>query len=179
MKINGRKIEGPCVEIVAFPRDGGDIVFKAQAVLDYSVFESLCPRPAPPKMRKRGSRTEVPDLEDKSFLTALEEWGRRRIDWMVLESLRATEGLEWETVDYNKPDTWKNYEEELKKSGFSPAEINILNNAALTANSLNETKLNEARDRFLRQQEEAPSNGLSQKDEHKIMPSGEPVNVSK
>ena len=40
-KIAGKTISGPNVETLVFPRSAGDIVLKAQAVLDYSDFESF------------------------------------------------------------------------------------------------------------------------------------------
>ena len=49
MKLAGRKIEGANVEYIVLPRgDGEPLVLKAQAILDYSPFDMLCPPPRPP-----------------------------------------------------------------------------------------------------------------------------------
>lgn len=176
MKLHGREIKAPCVEIVVIPRTDGDLVFKAQAVLDYKRFEQLCPKPKPPRIRRRGG-AEEDDLKDKGFLKQVEDYATKKNNFLFVESIRATEGLEWSTIDYEKPDTWGNYIDELKASGFCDNEVVRLQNAVLTANSLNEAKLEEALQRFLLQQEEHKNNGLSPKAEQSVTPSGEPVSA--
>jgi len=179
MKMSGRKIQGPNEEILVLPRPDGDLVFKAKAVLDYTVFDSLVPQPKPPKMRKRGVSELVEDNKDKNYLEELQNWSTKRMDFMILESLRTgTPELEWETVDSNNPDTWKNYEKELREAGFTPVEINLLNATCITANSLSQSKLDEARDRFLASQVELTSNGSSPQDVLRSTRSGEPAKGS-
>lgn len=151
MKLKGKKIEGPNIETIVIPR-GSDpenyLVFKAQAVLDFSEFDALCPRPEPPvKLLKGGKRTI--DKEAPTFQTAANLWGMRRFAWTVIKSLEATEDLEWETVDFGNPDSWSNYEQELHDAGFTIAEMNLLLDGVMTANSMNSEKLDQAREAFL------------------------------
>jgi hypothetical protein len=158
MKINGRKIEGPNVEIVVFPRPNGDVVFKAQGVLETEDFEKLCPAPKPPmKLLKGGKKVE--NVEDATYKAQVKDWNAKQLDWLFLKSLEPTK-IEWSTVDLARPETWNNYQTELKEAGFSTVEINKLLLAVMTANSLNESKLEEARERFLRGPEETPSDAL-------------------
>jgi len=181
MKIRGQQIEGPGVEIVVIPRpntEHGDIVFKAQAILDFDDFEKLCPLPKPPTMRKRGVEGLVHDIENPRYKQALTQHGNKRLAWMMITSLRATEDLEWETVDYSNSDTWENYREELKKAGFNEIEVGRLIRAVMIVNSLDETKLEEARNRFLAGIPEPPKESSSQSFVQQIMQSGKPANDS-
>jgi len=174
MKMSGRKIQGPNEEILVLPRPDGDLVFKAKAVLDFTVFDGLVPQPKPPKVRRRGMSEPSDDPTDKNFQLEVQNWSSKRMDFMILESLRTgTPELEWETVDFNNPDTWKNYERELKEAGFTPSEINLLNATCISANSLSQSKLDEARERFLASRAEPTSNGSSPLAELRITQSGE------
>jgi hypothetical protein len=47
------------------------------------------------------------------------------------------------------PNTWINFDKELKDSGLSEIERIRIVNAVMTANCLNESKLDEARESFL------------------------------
>jgi len=177
MKINGRKLEGPNVEILVLPRSDGDIVFKAQAVLDNTPFEKLCPQPKPPTMIKRGVGL-VEDVESPVYKTELKNYATRRIEWLILESLKATEGLEWDTVNMSDSSTWKNYEKDLKNAGFGQYEINRIEQLVLDVNCLNESKMDEARKRFLLGQVQTQNNSTSQIIEQPNTQSGEHVNGS-
>jgi len=156
MKIKGKKIEGPNVVIAVIPRQSGDIIFKAKAVLDYDKFDALCPTPEPPTVTKPGGVT-FKDVENAKYKEAVMEWAQQKTAWMVLESLKATDDLEWETVDYGKPETWDNYTKELQSSGFSDPEIARLIDAVTAANGLSQEKIDEATNRFLAGQVEAQS----------------------
>lgn len=151
MKIKGKKIEGPNIETIVIPR-GNDpenyLVFKAQAVLDFSEFDALCPRPEPPIKLLKGGKRAI-DKEAPTYQTAINLWGMRRFAWTVIKSLEATEDLEWETVDFGNPDSWANYEQELHDAGFTIAEMNLLLDGVMTANSMNSEKLDQAREAFL------------------------------
>jgi hypothetical protein len=149
MKLNGKKISGPNIVTLYLPR-GDDVVLeiKCQAVLDYEPFLKLCPSPKPPeKLLKGGAR--VPDFENPRYKAQVAEFSTFKTHWMFLQSLKATVGLEWETVDMADASTWKNHEKELIDSGFSDIERQRMFNACMEANCLNETKLDEARERFL------------------------------
>lgn len=154
MKLNGQEIKGPNVITLALPRgDDEAIIIKAKSVLDLSEFDKLCPEPKPPIRLKPGGR-KIEDKNDDKYKTALADFASNRIHYMVIKSLEATEELTWDTVILSDPSTWKNYQEELKKAFFSDIEINRIVNAVFEANCLSEMKLEEARQRFLQQQEE-------------------------
>ena len=148
MKLHGKPIEGPNVVTVVIPRSSGDLVFKAQAVLDYSDFDKLCPVPQPPTIQRPGGQKSV-NVEDPGYKEQLEKWAEKKSCWMVIKSLSVTEGLEWETVDLSDPDTWINHVEELTKAGLTPHEQSRLVNAFSEANGLSQDKIDEATRRFL------------------------------
>jgi len=149
MKIQGKKIEGANEVIIVIPRgSNADIVLKAQAVLDMDPFDSMCPPPEPPRKTLPGGK-EVKNLKDASYLKSLDNHAVKRLNWIVLTSLEATEGIEWEKIDLSDPTTWNNFEEEMKEAGFSNVEVNRIVAACIEVNALNEEKIQEARERFL------------------------------
>jgi hypothetical protein len=176
MKLAGRKIEGANVEYIVLPRgDGEPLVLKAQAILDYSPFDMLCPPPRPPTVLRPGGVKSY-NVEDPRYLESLMEHGRRRSAWIILTSLRlGTPDLEWETVDYGDPNTWSGYIDELRASGFSEVEIIRVVKGCMVANALDDSKLEEARKAFLAFQERqadllsSPEGGLNS------TPSGAPA----
>ena len=176
MKIQGHELTGPAVEVLVIPRQSGDIVFKAKAVLDYTDFDKLCPLPTAPEILRPGGG-KAQDVNDPEYVKALDEWASHKTEWMVLKSLEGTEGLEWETIDYSDPDTWKNYVDEFTKAGFSETEINRLVNTAATACGLNQTKIDEATKRFLAGQAANQLNGSYHSSELSTTPSGDRVSV--
>lgn len=179
MKIGGKKISGPNVTTIVFPRgDDNDnaIVFKVQAVLDTDEFESLCPLPEPPTIvRKDGTKSK--DVNDPKYLAKMTKYNTLRFTYTILKSLAATPGLEWETVNMSDPETWQNYEIDLKNAGISLSERNHLLMAVLDTNSISEDRLKEARDHFLRSQAKRAEESSSQKDEPSITESGEPASA--
>jgi len=148
MKMNGVKLECPNEAILVLPRPDGDLVFKARAILDYDEFDKICPEPNAPVKVLKGGKKEV-NRADLDYIRAVNEVNERRMAWIVLKSLAATEDLEWETIDMIRPETWLNYAQELKDSGFSVIEINKIVGLALQANALDEAKLEAARAAFL------------------------------
>ena len=157
MKFFGKKVEKVNEEVIVIPRgDGEDLVFKARAVIDFEPFEQICPSPKPPTVIRPGEKTFSPDFSDPAYIAAVTQNQGRRMAWLVIESLKATEGLEWETVDYAKPETWEGYSKELKESNITDIEINKILSGVMSANCLNEDRVQEARMRFLASQK-APS----------------------
>lgn len=176
MKINGKKVTGANIEIVVIPRQSGDLVFKAQAVLDYSDFEKLHPRPLPSKKLLPGGVVSE-NVEDPKYRAAVAKWAESRTHYMVIKSLQATEGLEWETVKFDDPSTWGNYVKELESSGFSEAESARIINCVVNACGLNQEKIDEATNRFLAAQAQMLVEQSSLSSEPNTTPSGEPVNA--
>lgn len=148
MKINGKNIPKRGIEVAVFPRKEGDIVFKAKPVDSFDDFEKLCPRPLPPKKLFPGGQM-VEDVESADFKKALYVYAEKRSNWMIMQSLSATEGLEWETVNMSDSETWKNYIKELEDIGLSTVEMNMLFTIIQTACGLTQDKIDEATDRFL------------------------------
>ncbi len=146
MKLNGKK-PNPNETYVVFPRDEGDIVFKAKSVLDTDPFESLYPPPKPPRIQRRGEDW-ADNVEDPDYKKSIQLRAARKFFWVMLQSIRDTEGLEWEIVQYDDPETWEKMPVELKEF-MSEYEVQHLFNKVLEVNSLSDDKLDEARDRFL------------------------------
>jgi hypothetical protein len=148
MKIFG---ETPKANLVIIPIPRGNdtaVIFKAQAVLDNDDFDKLCPMPIAPTITRPG-KPATQDVTDKVYLKAVNEYSSNKLAWMVIKSLEATEGLEWDTIELNDPDTWSNYEQELREGGFSEAEIMHIINGVIEANGLSDDKIDEARNSFL------------------------------
>ena len=152
MKINGRVPSGPNIVTLVLPRaEGEPFVFRAKAVTDYSKFEKFCPDPEPPKVNKRGQGWSE-DYDDAGYKKAAAERTTNQYHWMVLESLSATEGLEWEHVKHDDPSTWKQWESELREAGFSRFELGRLHNAVRQANCLDDNMVEAARESFFANQ---------------------------
>jgi hypothetical protein len=148
MKLKGQIITPPSPRAIIVPRDEGDLIFHAKPIIDFDEFEKICPMPDPPLIQYPDGGQKK-DYDDLIYRKAVLAWSRQRTDWIVLTSLSVTEGLEWDTVDLNKPDTYKNYMEDFKKSGFSIAEVDYIIKQVLDVNSMDESKFDEARKRFL------------------------------
>ncbi len=150
MLYKGQKRSGPRVETVVFPRQGGnDFIINAACVRDYTKFDGLCPAPKPPEGIQPGSMSPVPLFDDPAFKEAQRKWAGQRMTWMILESLKATPEIQWESVNPDDPATWENYDEELKEAGFSDFEIMRIVNLVLSACGLDQAKIDEATTRFL------------------------------
>jgi hypothetical protein len=156
MKMQGHTFDSPNVEICAIPRGNGkpDVIFLAKAVLSYEEFDAICPRPKPPLQRMPGNKL-VENAQDPTYLSEVDKYGEYRLAWLILKSLEGTEGLEWDTIDMKNPKTWMNYQDELKAAFFSNMEINRIQQAVFDANAVNEARVNEARENFVRGQAEA------------------------
>lgn len=153
MKMNGKILE-PIIEVMVIPRQTGDLVFKAKPVNDYDIFDKLCPVPKPPMVLRKGESIQTPDLDDDEYKEAVKQYNDRRVNWMMLESLKATDGLEWSTVNYNDPTTWDNYKKELVESGLTAADAIRIFNLVIDACGLNQKKIDEATKAFLASQAE-------------------------
>ncbi len=158
MKIGGKEIKGPNVEILVLPRGEDEIVIKAQALADIDEFNKLCPEPKPPGRRTKNGFE--PQLNDPTYRTLLDAHNNQRIAYMVIRSLEPSQ-IEWETVDINNPSTWMNYVSDFRKGGLSSVEISRVIQCVMRANALDEAKLEEARKVFLigQAQEQEMSSG--------------------
>ena len=147
MKISGVDPKSLCNEVLlVLPRVEQPIVFKARGLKDYSEFEALCPQPKPP-----GSMTRdgwVPNEKDVTYQTVMSEWQKKRLAWIVVNSLKPSE-IEWDSVDLADPRTWTKWEQELLDSNLSQVEVNRVLGLVLEANALDDAKLAKARESFL------------------------------
>lgn len=176
MKIKGKKLEGANREYVIIPRgQSDDIIFTVEAILDMGKFEKQCPLPKPPMRKIDG--VDIPQLSDKSYLQRVNQHSEKRLAWMVITSLAATEELEWEIVDPDDYRTWPRFRSEMQEAGFSSMEINRVVAAVVSVNALDEAKIQEARERFLRSQQVRQSVLSSLGEEQPSMQNGEPANV--
>lgn len=148
MLYDGKKFEAPNIEIIVIPRNDKNIIIKAQAVLDYTEHDALNPRPEPRKLVRPGNIV-TEDVTNPEYQKALSEWGRKKLDWMVIKSLSATENLTWEKIKIDDPNTWHLYKEELEEAYFNPQEIMRIMDCVFNANGLNQSKIDEATKSFL------------------------------
>ena len=151
MKLFGKKIDKPSAEICVIPRADKDYVFKAEAVLDFDDFDKLCPEPKESTSLNAKTK-EVTKVKGKAYEERVEAWSTNRMNYMIIKSLSATEGLEWDNIDLKDVKTWVNYKDELMESGLSAGEVNRVVSIVLEANSLDDKKYKEAHDRFLASQ---------------------------
>lgn len=150
MKIKGESFDSPKPIDVALNFGDQVVVLRVKAVLDYSPFEKLVPMPTPPEIIRPGGERSV-DVKDKKYREAVSTYARRKTLFMMLESLSATEDLEWDTVDRSKPDTWDRLEKEISKS-FTEYGLAKILQAVLQVNGLGESMVEEARSSFLASQ---------------------------
>ncbi len=156
MRYKGQQLKGPKRETLVIPRENQeDIVFQAEAVMDFDDFEIICPPPSPPnKLIPGDPPRQIPNSEDPKYKTEIRDWATKKQTWVILKSLSVTQDLEWEQVDINNPDTYELYMAELKDAGFNNAELQLIVGLALKVNSVDEDKMEEARQRFLARSKE-------------------------
>jgi len=160
MKYQGKTVEALREKVVVIPHGDLKIPFKCSAVVDHSTFEALCPRPTPPTIQKPG-KDPVLNPEDPAYGKQLTEWANKRTSWLFITSLRATKDLEWDTVKYDDPETWGNWTQELRDSGFSElALLNIINCITETC-GMNQENIDAATESFILGQEKEQNGPLS------------------
>lgn len=150
MKLNGEKIEGVNRLEVFLPRgdEGDGHLFIVEAVKNLDEFNTKCPEPKPPFITRPG-KAPAPDFNSPAYVRELEAHNRKRLGFFIIWSLKATPGLEWDSVKDDDPETWTNYEQELLESGFTQLEINYLITKIMAVNTLDEAHIKAARERFL------------------------------
>ncbi|MHC4121406.1 MAG: hypothetical protein ACYSWO_28370 [Planctomycetota bacterium] len=176
MKIGGVEVKGPSEEVLVLPRPTGqDIVIRAQAVMDMTPFDSMCPEPkAKPVLVAGGFK---PNEKDPNYLAAIQKHGEMRFAYIALKSLEPSK-IEWERADLGNPASWLEWEKELGEAGFSRIEINRIIMCIMSANSLDDEKLEKARESFLLGLADAEEKSSGPRTEPPSSSSGEPVNAS-
>ncbi len=175
MRIKGQVLNGPNEELIVIPRGQSQIVLRARAVLEYDDFDRLCPEPKAPWVVKPGGQKQQ-DFNDPKYIAAIAQRVKQQTYFMFIKSLEATDGLEWDTIDLKRPDTWLQFENELKNSGFSQIERNLITRGIMIANNLDDNKVEEARQRFLLSLAVPAVDSLSQTAVPTSTPSGQPAN---
>lgn len=181
MKIKGQQVSPPKpVEFVIYREDAegnpANITFLCGAVLDYSEFEKLCPVPKAPLRTDIKTGEQTRDTNHKRFRIDNDLYADRRINYMIIKSISATPDLEWDTVKLDDPETWKNYESELR-TFLTPAETTLLVNAAIEANSPSKNRRKEALENFTALGDQVQLEIGSQVEEPTTTPSGDAVNA--
>jgi len=176
MKIGGVEIQGPAEEVLVLPRlEGENIVIRARAVADMDEFEALCPLPTPPGIRTKDGWK--PNANDETYMQRVQQHGELRFAYMVLKSLEPS-NVEWEKINISDPSTWMEWQKELKEAGISSTEVNRIIVCVMQANALDEAKLKEAREVFLRGPVQEPGEYYGPDTELESTPSGDPASVS-
>lgn len=174
MKIAGQQVKGRNRVVIAIPRPESNLIFIAEAVSGYDVFDKMVKEPTPPA-KVKPDRSKVYDFKDKGYLAQLGRYNKQRIAWLILESLKGTPDLEWETVDPANPESWPNWETELRDADLNQFEINRVLNGVFEANCLNEALVAAARDSFVRGQETASDESSGPSTEAVNTPNGVPA----
>lgn len=150
MKYKGKKLEGRNTDILVLIKGGERVVFRAEALQNYTEFDKLCPEPEPPHKLLPGGVKE-PNFNDPSYKKRLDEYGMKKTAFTILKSLSVTEDLEWEKVDLKNPDTWGKWQEELSEAQFTETEIGRILQLVLRVNSLDDDMLAQAKNDFLQE----------------------------
>jgi len=182
MKIGGLKIEGdlakPNEDVLVLPRPNSkQIIFTARAFQTMEDFETLCPSPIAPQVFEAG-KGWVPQLSNETYLQQVQEYGERQVGYIVIKSLEPSE-IEWDTVKLDDPGTWGKWEKDLLNNNFSQRECNLVMKLCWDINNLDESKIEKARELFLRGQEEVSEKSTSPATEQKSSRSGKPVSSAK
>jgi hypothetical protein len=156
MKIGGKAVNGP--HECFLPLRDGEIIIRAKAVPNFKEFNALCPEPKPPILQTKDG--QVPDTKDMNYRQVKAIHDEKFMAYMTIKSLEPSE-IEWDTVKINEPATWTTWRKNLEDAGFAHFEINRIQNLVLEANCLDEDKLVQAREVFLRGQQKVQSESAS------------------
>jgi hypothetical protein len=148
MKLHGEILELTNIRIVPIIRENKTIFLKVAPISSFEDFLKVCPMPVPPT-RDLPGKGPTPFLEAKEYKAQMAARNAQMLEYMIIKSLDATDGLTWDTVDLSNPDTYKNYDAELRAAGFTQIEITRIVSAVMGVNSLDEEAIDRARESFL------------------------------
>ncbi len=172
MRMEGIDLTEPRQDILVIPRGEKNIIFEGRPVPDFDGYDEKYPAPKPPEILKPGGIRDF-DENDPNYKIALDAWGQRKTNWLVLHTLAGTPGMTWDTVDFEKPETWENYRKELEDAGFLPVELLEIIRFVTKVNALSSTLIEQAKKDFLAIQAQQVMLANSQKGEQPSTPSGE------
>lgn len=108
MKFKGNKLSGPKPKPVIFPREGGNVEILVYPVFSIDKrFEEFYPEPTPPVTKTPGSAAKEYGYDDPNYLKSLQLRDKRKTLWVIYESIRQDENIEFEDIH----DPEKNVEE--------------------------------------------------------------------
>lgn len=157
MKIAGQTIAmNTTVPVVAVARGDKELVLECGTVTKehWDAFDKLVPEPVMPNMLVRGKDGEQPDPTNEYYLEAMDKYREQRYQYTVLCSLLYTNGLVFDTVNMDKPETWTNVFTELAEAGVLVPEINRIVSAIYEAQGITQDKVDKALDSFYQRQKE-------------------------
>lgn len=163
MKIKGKVIPPPSPVKITLYREDGPIILTAQAILDYSEFDKLCPEPKVP-VDYGPNKAPVQVRDDPKYKSDIISYSQKRQAWEFIKSLSCTDGLEWDSVRLDDPDTWMNYRRDLATC-FTEEEIGRIMLGSMEAGNPTEARRKEAFDSFTPTQAQVEGQSTSQKDE--------------
>lgn len=176
MKVNGQIATRPvALPPLVFPRGEGELVFIALAVENFDEFNKLCPEPDPKQFGRLGPQGWEVDDDSPQYRDLMKQHGRQKWAYMFIKTLEPS-NIEWETVNVNQPQTWKNFEKELR-SVLGHVEYGTLVNLVEEANMMGSDHIEVARKRFLLKQEALRLQKTSPSSEPASTPSGEHASV--
>jgi hypothetical protein len=146
MKIAGLKLDRNFTDVIVIPRPGDDIVLTVQSVNDDN-YDDVESAPIPPMVTMRGETVPKPDPSDRTFSKAKSAYWDRKQAWFLIESLKATEDIEWEEVTAD-PMTFMKVYDELKVV-FSAMEVVVIQNKIIEICGLSMGMIEEATESFL------------------------------
>lgn len=146
--MNGVTVERMKPITVVINRGKGEepLVAVCKPIISYEAFNKIFPLPLPPEVMLKGGTREL-NTKDPEYLARITEYSEAKVFYLFLESVRGS--IEWDTVKDADPTTWKNCEQEMKESGLSAKEIEMVFDGVFEANAMNEEKMEQARKSFL------------------------------
>lgn len=168
MKVNGIKLDAPRIVKVYLPiANDGAVEFKFRPLRSDEDFEKVLSKPKPKVGMAPGGAVHH-KVDDPAYKLAIASWINKKLDWEFLTSISVTDGLEWSTVDIDKPETWGNWRTDLEKI-FAVGEINKVFEGFLNAQYISEEVMEKARATFL--------TGIQAQSEALLFPTEEVLNT--
>lgn len=152
MLFKGIALNKPKPELVCLPHEDspdGVVPFTVNAITDPTPFMERYPKPKPTKeIFTKG--TKIFDENDPKYLSALAEYWSAMEDWVILEAIKDTPDLVFQTVNMDDITTLGNWKKEMVSSGFSLTHINHLQNLCMRKACLSSAMIEEATENFTR-----------------------------
>jgi len=154
MKINGITVSQPKPEVMVLPFGGAELVIHARYIPaeELEELDKLLIKPEAPvitRVKDGKKQAPAPDTADKAYQSAMDLYHQKRMSWVYIRSLDATEGIEWDTVKIEDPETWNNWTTDLESSGLPNSYIIRISQLVSDAQGWNPERIEEATKNFL------------------------------